>query len=127
MNGIRNKLRGNADHFPTKENKIGYVRSRVDDDAVKHIRARLKPGHVNEFKTAEEVLDVLVKVYGDSDKEGTALKKFSQLRQSEKFREFFVFWAEFQRLAHEVDHSEKTLLNELRLKMSFELQKALKV
>ena len=97
----------------------------IGGDAVKHVRARLRPDSDKPFQTAEEVLQVLIRVYGDPNKEETVLREFSNLKQVEKYKEFPTFWAEFQRLAHELDHSEKTLLSELRLKMSFQLQKAL--
>ena len=129
LNEMKNKLQNNVDWYSIETNKIDYVRSQlaIDDDVVKHVRARLRSDSDKFFQTIEKVLQMLIKMYEDSNKKETILRKFSNLKQVEKYKEFSTFWAEFQRLAHELDHSKKTLLNELRLKMSFQLQKTLAI
>jgi hypothetical protein len=44
-----------------------------------------------------------------------------------KYREFHVFWSKFQRLFNELSLIEEMLLNDFRVKMSYELQKMLTI
>ena len=129
LNEVKNKLQNNVDWYSTETNKIDYVRFQlaIDDDVVKHVRARLRLDNDRFFKTTEEILQMLIKMYENSNKEEIILREFSNLKQVEKYKKFSIFWAEFQRLVHELNHSKKTLLNELRLKMSFQLQKILAI
>ena len=127
LSSMRNKLEGNADWYPTEAMKKAYVRTRVGGEAVKHIASRFRKESTKPFTTAEEIFDDLNRVYGDPHKEQTALREFRDLKQVGKYREFHAFWSEFQRLANELEYSEKTLLNELRNKMNFGLQKMLAV
>ena len=55
------------------------------------------------------------------------MKEFRNLQQVNKYREFHIFWFEFQRLFNELKFFEKLLLNEIRNKMSWKLQKQLTV
>jgi hypothetical protein len=69
---MRNKLKANADHYPTDELKIAYTESRTDGEAALHITPRIRETALNRFETADEVLDLLSQVYGDSDRRHTA-------------------------------------------------------
>ena len=63
----------------------------IDDDVVKHVRARLRFDNDKSFKTIEEVLQMLIKMYENSKKEKTIFKKFSNLKQVEKYKKFSIF------------------------------------
>ena len=63
----------------------------IDDDVVKHVRTRLRSDSDKSFKTVEEVLQMLIKMYENSNKKETMLKKFSNLKQVEKYRKFSTF------------------------------------
>jgi hypothetical protein len=54
------------------------------------------------------------------------LKAYRRLKQIESFKDFNTFWVEFQRLASDFElYNQKTLLENLNDKMSYELQKVL--
>ena len=126
---MKNRLQNNIDWYSIETNKIDYVRSQlvINDDVVKHVRARLRLDNNKFFKSVEEVLQMLIKMYENFNKEETVLREFSNLKQVKKYKEFSIFWTKFQRLIHELNHSKKTLLNKLKLKMSFRLQKILTI
>jgi hypothetical protein len=53
------------------------------------------------------------------------LKTYRRLKQVEIFKNFNTFWIEFQRLISDFElYNQKTLLEDLKDKMSYELQKA---
>jgi hypothetical protein len=54
------------------------------------------------------------------------LKAYRRLKQIELFKNFNIFWVEFQRLTSDSElYNQKTLLEDLKNKMSYELQKVL--
>jgi hypothetical protein len=55
------------------------------------------------------------------------LKKYRDIKQMRNYREFHVFWSKFQRLFNELSLIEKILLNDFRVKISYELQKMLTI
>lgn len=116
------KLHGNADHFSTETLKISYVDSRVEGDAWKHLEARLDLKSKKPFTNAEQMFDVLRKAYGDVNKKRTAMNKFRDLRMT---KDFSSFWAEFQVLSSQLDHSESTLIDELKFKLTPALSRAM--
>ena len=63
----------------------------IDNDVVKHVRARLRPDSDKFFQTIEEVLQMLIRIYDDSNKKETILREFSNLKQVEKYKEFSTF------------------------------------
>jgi hypothetical protein len=69
------------------------------------------------------MLEVLERIFADPNRRMTALQEFRKLYQGNK--DFNSFWAEFQRLAAEIDYSPETLIDELRNKVSAELERAI--
>jgi hypothetical protein len=53
---IRGKLRANADHFPTEEDKMEYVFGRTTGKAQKHLLPRFDKDSPTRFTTADEML-----------------------------------------------------------------------
>jgi hypothetical protein len=123
LSKMKSKLKANSDHYPTPDLQMGYVENRVGGTAIKHLAPRLRPGSVNPFQSAEEMLEVLERVFGDPNRRMTALQEFRKLYQGNK--DFNSFWADFQRLAAEIDYSPETLIDELRNKVSAELERAI--
>jgi hypothetical protein len=123
LSKMRSKLKANSDHYPTPDLQMGYVENRVGGTAIKHLAPRLRSGSVNPFKSAEEMLEVLERIFADPNRRMTALQEFRKLYQGNK--DFNSFWAEFQRLAAEIDYSPETLIDELRNKVSAELERAI--
>ena len=78
LNEVKNKLQNNVDWYSIETNKIDYVRFQlaIDDDAVKHVRARLKSDSDKSFKTVEEVLQMLIRMYEDSNKKKRCSENF---------------------------------------------------
>jgi hypothetical protein len=120
---MQSKLEANHDHFPTQALQIGYIQSRVAGIAALHINPRLRPTATNKFKTADEIFEVLEKVFGDPDRRYTARQAYRKLYQNKD--SFATFWAEFQRLTVELDIDEETLIDDLRHKVSSKMQAAL--
>jgi len=76
---MQSKLEANQDHFPTQALQIGYIQSRVAGTAALHINPRLRPTAVNKFKTANEIFEVLDKVFSDPDRRYTARQAYRKL------------------------------------------------
>ncbi len=56
------------------------------------------------------------------------MKAYRRLKQIESFKDFNTFWAKFQRLGSDSElYNQKTFLEDLKDKMSYELQKALTI
>ena len=120
---MRSKLAANDDHMPTELLKKAYVENRVGGEAMGHLEPRLQKGAMKPFLTAEEMFDQLERTYGDPNRKQTAMNDFRSLRQGSK--DFNTFWAEFQRLAAELDHNEATLISELKHKLSWGMNRQL--
>jgi hypothetical protein len=120
---MQSKLEANHDHFPTQALQIGYIQSRVAGIAALHINPRLRPTATNKFKTADEIFEVLEKVFRDPDRRYIVRQAYRKLYQNKD--SFATFWAEFQRLTVELDIDEETLINDLRHKVSSKMQAAL--
>ncbi len=126
LSAMRNKLKKNADWFPTETSKKTYVRTRIDEDSMKHLASRFKKNSIKSFLIAEEIFDDLNRVFDDSNKRINALKAYRRLKQVETNKEFHTFFAKFQRLASDSKiYDEAILLKNLKDKMSWDLQKTL--
>ena len=123
LSRMRNKLQANLDHYLTDHLQITYAESRIGGDAAKHIAPRMRATALNRFETAEEIFDLLYQVYGDPDRRHTAQREYSKLYQGRK--PFSEFWAEFQRLAAELEYNQTSLIDDLRHKLNPNLQTAL--
>ena len=80
----------NADHFvfagqDTSQNKMFYVISRLEGDAVGHIQPYVAEdmGQVN-LKSWKKIIDVLKLAYADADPKGTAQRALIALYQTNK-------------------------------------------
>jgi hypothetical protein len=68
LSRMRNKLKSNADHFPSEALRMVYVEGRVKDEATRYIFPRTQDDHPEAYRTAEEMFKHLADVYKDSDK-----------------------------------------------------------
>ena len=123
LRAIRDKLRSNADHFPTEDHKKSYVYSRLGGEAFDILEPRMNEEAYDAFLTVEEILTEIHEVYGDKNEKSTARKEFKKLLQREK--PFSKFYGEFRKLAAVLKYDEQTLIDELQEKVSFQLQTAL--
>ncbi len=62
---MRNKLKINKNHFFTKELKIIYIKSRVNEAIAQHIISRMRDIFLNSFLKVKDVLLIINKIYND--------------------------------------------------------------
>ncbi len=123
---MRNKLKENADWFSIETSKKAYVRTRIDEDAMKHLASRFKKDSIKSFMIVEKIFDDLNRVFDDLNKRVNALKAYKRLKQIETNKKFHTFWAEFQRLVNDSKiYDEIALLKDLKDKMFWDLQRTL--
>jgi hypothetical protein len=123
---MRNKLEENADWFSIETSKKTYVRTRIDEDAMKHLASRFKKNSIKSFFIAEEIFDDLNRLFDDFNKRINALKTYRRLKQVKTNKEFHTFFAKFQRLTSDSEiYDEAILLKDLKDKMFWDLQKTL--
>jgi hypothetical protein len=77
---MRNKLKENADWFLIETSKKTYVRTRIDENAMKHLASRFKKNSIKSFLIAEKIFDDLNRVFDDLNKKVNALKTYKRLK-----------------------------------------------
>ncbi len=121
---MRNKLKENANWFFTDVQQKAYVWIRIDDNVMKHLIFRFFKNSIKSFTISKEIFDDLYQIFDDLNRRTNVLKIYRRLKQIESFKDFNIFWAEFQRLISDFElYNQKTLLEDLKNKMSYELQK----
>jgi hypothetical protein len=83
LSAMRNKLKKNADWFSTETSKKTYVRTRIDEDSMKHLASRFKKNSIKSFLIIEEIFDDFNRVFDDFNKRVNALKAYKRLKQVE--------------------------------------------
>ncbi len=92
---------------------------------MKHLIFRFFKNSIKSYTIANEIFDDLYQIFDDSNRRTNVLKAYRRLKQIESFKDFNIFWAEFQRLTSDSElYNQETLLEDLKNKMSYELQKA---
>ncbi len=125
---MKNKLEENANWFSINVQQKAYVRIRIEDDAMKHLTLRFFKNFIKSYTIADEIFDDLYQIFEDSNRRTNVLKTYRRLKQIESFKNFNTFWAEFQRLVSDSKlYNQKALLEDLKNKMSYELQKTLAI
>jgi hypothetical protein len=125
---MRNKLEENANWFSIDVQQKAYVRTRIDEDAMKHLISRFFKNSIKSYIISKKIFDDLYQIFDDSNRRTNALKTYRRLKQIESFKNFNTFWIEFQRLTSDFElYNQETLLEDLKNKMSYELQKALAI
>jgi hypothetical protein len=123
---MRNKLKENVDWFSTETSKKTYVRTRIDENAMKHLASRFKKDSIKSFLIAEEIFDDFNRMFDDFNKRMNVLKTYKRLKQVKINKKFHTFFAEFQRLTSDSKiYDETILLENLKNKMFWDLQKTL--
>lgn len=89
------KLKGNEDWYPTEQDRLRYIFSRLEGAAQQQVISRIHLDGSIDFHTTEELWTVLEQAFGDPDRKGTAQRAVQNLRQ--RNREFHVYLADFQR------------------------------
>ena len=120
---MHNKMTANEKMMPTEIFKKAYMQSQVSSNALMQLEPHLRKGKPQPFVTAHEMLDTLTSAFGDPNREQIARTKYQTFWQRDW--EFNDFWAEFQRLAAELDHSKETLIDDLIKKCHYTIQQQL--
>ncbi len=98
---------------------MGYIHSRLFDDAAEIIQARRERGCVNFYKIVDDLLKELAQLFDDSDKEANFRREYYNLVQG--FKKFSEFYTQFQRLSFYLDYHEKQLIADLKDKIHLRL------
>ncbi len=65
LSWMQNKLKINKNYFSMKELKIVYIKSWVDENAIKHIALWMRNTSLNLFLKVKEVLSIINKMYNN--------------------------------------------------------------
>lgn len=65
---MKNKIYGDADHYPTDHQKKHYVLTRIGGQAFDFLESRIDPAAADASTTAEEILDAPYNIYGDHNR-----------------------------------------------------------
>lgn len=117
------KMTADEDLMDTPKRRMVYVMKRVGGTAFDHLEPRARKNATRPWKDSDEMLAYLKQVFGDSNRRENAENEFRALRQSGK--DFNTFWAEFQRLAMELDRNDATLISDLTSKLSYQMLRQL--
>jgi hypothetical protein len=121
---MKNKLEENANWFSIDVQQKTYVRIKIEDDAMKHLTFRFFKNFIKSYTIADEIFDDLYQIFEDFNRRINVLKTYRRFKQIESFKNFNTFWVEFQRLVSDSKlYNQKALLEDLKDKMSYELQK----
>lgn len=123
---VKNKLRGNSDHYPTEDLKVIYVTSLLEGNALALVTSRLDPDNSQYYQTVTDLYSHLLELYGDPNRTRNARQEFKQLvmRKDQPFQEFY---AHFLRLVADGNVPAQDLKEELNDKLSWKLQEAVAV
>jgi hypothetical protein len=121
---IKGKLRTNADHFPTEEDKMDYVFGRTTGRAQKHLLPRFDEDSPARFTTAEEMIQHLAPRYINPNKVRDARYDYGKLfmKAGESFADFQTT---FLHLAGEGQIHSDNLRLDLYDKLTTQLQERL--
>ena len=79
LSRIKNKLRENADHYPTESMKLAYVEGLIGGKATKHISPRLRDDAVDPYSTVQDLFEHLTSAYENPNRLFTAKNDFKKL------------------------------------------------
>jgi Zinc knuckle len=121
---IQAKLRANADHYPTEEDKMEYVFSRTGGDAQKHLLPRFNEDSPVRFTSAKEMLQHLASIYVNPNKVRDAQYEYRRLQMTTG-QTFSTFQTTFLHLAGEGQIPRESYRLDLFDKLPAYLQKML--
>jgi hypothetical protein len=79
LSRIKNKLRENANHYPTKSIKLAYVKGLIRGKATKHISPRLRDDAIDLYTTVQDLFEHLTSAYKNPNRLFTAKNEFRKL------------------------------------------------
>jgi hypothetical protein len=63
LSRIKNKLRENADYYPTKSIKLAYIKGLIRGKAAKYISLRLRDNAIDLYTTVQDLFEYLTSAY----------------------------------------------------------------
>jgi Zinc knuckle len=123
---VKNKLRGNHDHFQTEDLKVIYVSGLLEGDVLALVTSRLDPDNAQYYTGIQELYTHLTELYGDPNRVKNARTQFKSWFMK-KDQTFQVFYATFLRLVADGDLPKQGLKDELNDKLAWDLQEAVAV
>ena len=121
---IRAKLRANADHYPSEEDKREYLFSRTLGNAQKHLLPRFDEDSPTRFTSVKEMLSHLASIYVNPNKVRDAQFEYHRLRM-ETGQTFSTFQTTFLHLAGEGQIPKESLRLDLFDKLPAHFQRML--
>ena len=118
------KLRANADHYPTEEDKMEYVFSRTGGDAQKHLLPKFDEDSPVRFTSTKETFQHLAAIYVNPNKVRDAQFEYHRLRM-QATQTFSEFQTTFLHLAGEGQVPKPSLRLDLYDKLPPHLQRML--
>jgi len=118
------KLRANADHYPTEEDKMEYVFSRTLGNAQKHLLPRFDEDSPMRFISFREMLQHLASIYVNPNKVRDAQYDYRRLRM-DTGQTFATFQTTFLHLAGEGQIPQSSYRLDLFDKLPTHLQRML--
>ena len=120
---MRNKLQANKAHMLTKTLKKSYMQNRVADNTLAQLSTCLKKEATQLFASAKKMFEILTAAFGDTNRKQEACIEYRLLHQ--RMQDFNTFWAHFQQLTAELDHSEEIFIDNLIEKCHHSIQRHL--
>lgn len=120
---IKNKLRGNADSYPTEELKIIYVAGRLEGTALSLVTPRLDADNHHAYQEVKELYEHLKELYADPNKAKNARMDFKGLYMK-KGQTFQEFYGQFLRLVADGNVPQQNLKDDLNDRLSYKLQES---
>jgi hypothetical protein len=121
---VKNKLRGNYDHFQTEDLKVIYVAGLLEGDALALTTSRLDPDNGQYYTDVKELYTHLTELYGDPNRVKNARMEFKSWYMKAKGQTFQEFYAVFLRLVADGNLPKQDLKEELNEKLTWKLQEA---
>ena len=125
INKIKNKLFVNHDYFKIEQLKMTYIENRIENFATKHLNFRMRDKTLNFFLFDFDILQTLKNVFDDFNRKLIVINEFRALRMSDK--NFYFFWAEFQRISVDLNYNENTLMTKMIHKLHSKLQRLIMI
>ena len=86
---MKNKLFVNANHFFSEKMKMIYIKSRTKNNAIKHLKFRMRKNAFYSFRINDEMLNVMKIIFDNFNRKLTIINEFRILRISDK--NFYTF------------------------------------
>jgi len=120
LSRIKNKLRKNADYYPTKSIKLAYVKGLIRGEATKHISLQLRDNTIDLYITIQDLFEHLTSTYKNPNRVFIAKNEFRKLFMKST-QSFYEFYTKFLQLASEAKVTLAKLKYKLNSKLSFAL------